>query len=62
MFCTSANSLAFSSAIDICAVKARSRDSSSPVKGPPRLFSTCVTPITLPCLLTMGTQRMERVK
>ena len=62
MFCTSENSLAFSSAIEICAVKAFSRDSSSSVNGPPRLFSTWVTPMTLPAWLTMGTHRMERVK
>jgi hypothetical protein len=62
MFCTSANSLAFSSAIEICAVNARSRDSSSPVNGPPRLLSTCVTPITFPSLLTIGTHRIDRVK
>ncbi len=56
------DSLAFSSAIEICAVNARSRDSSSWVNGPPRLLSTCVTPMILPALLTIGTHRMERVK
>ena len=62
MFWTSSNSLAFSSAIETCAVKAHSRDSSSSVNGPPRLFRTWVTPMVLPSLLITGTHRIERVK
>jgi hypothetical protein len=48
--------------MEICAVKALRRDSSSLVKGPPRLFSTCVTPIVFPVWFTTGTHRIERVK
>ena len=62
MLCTSAKSLAFSSEMAICAVKALSLDSSSAVKGPPRLFSTCVTPMTRPAGLTTGTHRIDLVK
>ena len=62
MFWTSSKSLAFSSAIATCAVKALRRDSSSAVNGPPLLFSTWVTPMILPCLLMSGTHRIERVK
>jgi hypothetical protein len=43
-------------------VNARRRLSSSGVKTPPRLFSDCVTPIVLPSLLKIGTQRRQRVK
>jgi hypothetical protein len=62
MFCTSSNSLAFSSAMETCAVKALRRASSSAVNGPPRLLRAWVTPMHLPFLFTTGTQRMERVK
>ena len=62
MLCTSLKSLAFSSAMEICAVKALSLDSSSWVKGPPCRFKTWVTPMTLPSLVTTGVHRMERVK
>src|SRR5258708_14618101 len=62
MFWTSAKSFAFSSAMGIWGVKAVSRDSAAAVNGPARLFNACVTPITVPCLLTIGTQRIDRVK
>ena len=62
MLCTSSKSWAFSSAMAIWALKARSRASSASVKGPPWRFRTWVTPIRLPSLLLTGTHRIERVK
>jgi len=47
-FIDTIESRAFSTAFAICEVKARSRDSSLIVNGPPRLLSTSVTPIRRP--------------
>jgi hypothetical protein len=47
--------------IAACDENARSRFSSTPVNGPPRLFRTCVTAIVWPLRLTTGMHRIDSV-